>query len=79
MTLSSYSDIFGISHEHTHGEEILPGDLVQTGLNHYPQFEVLAVSGEKAWVRDVQTGADHLAQLNRLRKLESVRLSIAAE
>lgn len=81
MTLSSYSDVFGINHERELDEEIRPGDLVATGANLHPYFEVLAVNGEKAWVRNVQNGADHLALLNRCRRLGGALegLAMAAE
>jgi len=81
MTLSSYSDVFGISHDRDHDEEIRAGDLVATGVNLHPYFEVLAVNGEKAWVRNVQNGADHLALVSRCRRLGGVLegLALAAE
>jgi hypothetical protein len=79
MSLSSYSDVFGISHDRTHEEEILVGDLVRTGSNHFPQYEVVAVRGDKAWLRDVQSGADHLAQTIRCRKVDGQPLALAAE
>jgi hypothetical protein len=69
MTLSSYSDVFSISHDREYDEHIGVGDLVRTGPNLYPHFEVVAVHGDKAWVRNVQNGADHLALLTRCRKI----------
>jgi hypothetical protein len=69
MTLSSYSDVFSISHERDYEEDIHVGDLVRTGPNLYPHFEVVAVHGDKAWVRNVLNGADHLALLSRCRKI----------
>ena len=69
MTLSSYSDVFSISHERGYDEHIAVGDLVRTGPNLYPHYEVIAVHGDKAWVRNVQTGADHLAMISRCRKI----------
>ena len=69
MTLSSYSDVFSISHERGYEEEIQVGDLVRSGPNLFPHYEVVAVQGDKAWVRDVQSGADHLALLTRCRKI----------
>lgn len=78
MTLSSYSDVFAISHEREHHEDIRPGDLVRTGENFHPHYEVLAVHGEKAWVRNLQNGADALALLSRCRKLNP-GVSLAAE
>lgn len=69
MTLSSYSDVFAISHEREYDEDIQAGDLVRTGPNLYPHFEVLAVHDDKAWVRNVQNGADHLALISRCRKI----------
>ena len=69
MSLSSYSDVFAISHDRDYEETISVGDLVRTGTNLFPHFEVVAVHGDKAWVRNVQTGTDHLAQLSRCRKI----------
>jgi hypothetical protein len=69
MTLSSYSDVFSINLERDYEEDIHVGDLVRTGPNLYPHFEVVAVHGDKAWVRNVLNGADHLALLSRCRKI----------
>jgi hypothetical protein len=69
MTLSSYSDVFSISHERGYEEDIRVGDLVRTGPNLHPHFEVVAVHGDKAWVRNVLSGTDHLAMLSRCRKI----------
>ena len=69
MSLSSYSDLFDIDHERGYDEEIVAGDLVRTGENFHPHFTVIAVSGDKAWVRNVQNGVDSLAQLSRCRKI----------
>ncbi len=79
MTMSSYSDVFSINHGREYDEEIQAGDLVRTGPNLYPHFEVVAVHGDKAWVRNVQNGADHLALLARCRKINSQPLAEAAE
>ncbi len=76
--LPSYSDVYDIDHDREHHEDIRAGDTVRTGLNHFPHFEVLAVNGEKAWVRDVVSGADSLALLSRCRKLSPPTL-LAAE
>ena len=78
MCLSSFSDVFSISHEREHEEHIQAGDLVRAGSNLFPHFEVIAVNGGKAWVRDVQTGADHLALLSRCRKVLREPLALAA-
>ena len=69
MSLPSYSDVFSISHERGYEEQITAGDLVRTGPNHFPYFEVVAVHGDKAWVRNVQNGSDHLALVSRCRKI----------
>lgn len=75
--LPSYSDVFDIDHDREHHEDIQAGDTVRTGLNHFPHFEVLAVHGGKAWVRDVASGADSLALLSRCRKLGTPALRAA--
>jgi hypothetical protein len=66
----SYSDVFEIDHDHDDQELIQPGDLVRTGPNLFPHFSVVAVSGEKAWVRNVQTGVDGITALTRCRKVD---------
>ena len=79
MTLSSYSDVFSISHDRDYAEDIQPGDVVRTGPNLFPHYEVVAVHGEKAWVRNVQDGADYLALLSRCRKINGQPLVTATE
>lgn len=79
MSLSSYSDVFGITHDHPEGEGVLVGDRVCTGPNDFPRYEVIALSGDKAWVRNLQNGADHLALAARCRKIQTAELRMAAE
>ncbi len=80
MFLSSYSDVFAIRHERHEAQEIVPGDIVRSGENLYPHFEVIAVSGDTAWVRNVSTGDDHLAPLARCRKVQrETQTKLAAE
>lgn len=69
MSLPSYSDVFSITLERPRDEDICVGDLVRTGENFHPHFTVIAISGDKAWVRNVQNGVDSLAQLDRCRKI----------
>lgn len=69
MSLPSYSDVFSISLDRGYDEDIRVGDLVRTGPNLFPHFDVIAVHGDKAWVRNVQTGVDHLAFVSRCRKI----------
>ena len=46
------------------------GCLVRTGENFHPHFEIIALSGDKAWVRDVQYGTDHVVQAEACRLLD---------
>jgi hypothetical protein len=69
MVRSSYSDVFEISHERELDEEILAGDLVRTGSNAFPHYRVIAVHGDKVWVRDVQYGSDGITSLSLCRKI----------
>lgn len=79
MSSPSYSDVFSISLDREYDEEICAGDLVRSGPNLFPHFIVVAVNADKAWVRDVQTGADHLALLSRCRKIQTEPFALAAE
>lgn len=71
MVRSSYSDVFDISHDREFDEQIVAGDLVRTGANAFPHYRVIAVHGEKAWVRDVQYGSDGVTSLNLCRKIKA--------
>jgi hypothetical protein len=44
---------------------IRAGDHVRTGANAFPKFEVVAVSGDRVWLRDVQFGTDHVVPAAR--------------
>jgi hypothetical protein len=79
MSLSSYSDVFAIDHDRGYDEDIAAGDVVRTGPNLFPHFEVLAVHGDKAWVRNTANGSDHLALVSRCRKINGQPLPHAAE
>jgi hypothetical protein len=79
MVRSSYSDVFDISHEREFDEQILAGDLVRTGPNAFPYFKVIAVHGEKVWVRDVQYGTDGITSLTLCRKINGPLTAEAAE
>ena len=63
MLQVSYTDLIEVSVEHVGDEDIQVGDLVRTGPNLYPHYNVIAVHGDKVWVRDVQTGMDGLTNL----------------
>jgi hypothetical protein len=79
--LSSYSDVFGITHEHDGEEEVHVGDIVRMGANLYPQYAVVAIDGNKVWVRNVLNGVDGLALLSRCRRVDPqpANLALAAE
>ena len=75
----SYSDVVAIRHEADSQDEVRVGDLVRTGPNFHPHFEVIALNGDKAWVRNVVTGADSLAWIARCRLLPRPAQAMAAE
>ena len=79
MVRSSYSDVFDISHEREFDEQILAGDLVRTGTNAFPHFRVIAVYGDKVWVRDTQYGSDGITNLALCRKINGPLGAEAAE
>jgi hypothetical protein len=70
MVQVSYSDLFDIRHEREFDEDIHAGDLVRTGPNLFPHYEVIAVNGDKVWVRNVQSGLDGVTNINRCRKIQ---------
>ena len=69
MVQTSYADVYGLE-PHTADEDGLqPGDLVRTGPNLFPHFTVVAVSGDKVWLRNVQTGMDAITAHMRCRRI----------
>ena len=69
MVRCSYSDVFSIVHERESDEPIEAGDLVRTGSNSFPHYRVIAVYGDKVWVRDTAYGSDGIVALNLCRKI----------
>jgi hypothetical protein len=45
------------------------GDLVRTGANLHPHYRVIAITDDRAWIRDVQSGADHVVPIARCGKI----------
>ena len=43
------------------------GDLVRTGENFHPHFHVIALTEDRAWIRDTQHGTDHIVPIDRCR------------
>ena len=44
------------------------GDLVRTSANSHPQFKVIAIAGDRAWLREVQHGTDHVVPAAQCRR-----------
>ena len=48
----------------------LAGDVVRTGANFHPHYRLIAVSDDRAWIRDIQSGMDHVVPIDRCRKID---------
>jgi hypothetical protein len=46
------------------------GDLVRTGENFHPHFHVIALTHDKAWIREVQHGTDCIVPIERCRRID---------
>ena len=57
---------------------VAPGDLVRTGKNFHPHYHVIALAEDRAWIRDVQYGTDHIVPVPH-RGAPNVRQAPAAE
>lgn len=66
MTLHSQIDVSRSWQNPAGG--LVPGDLVCTGANVHANHEVIAVYGDKAWVRDLRSGCDGITSLSRCHK-----------
>jgi hypothetical protein len=45
------------------------GDIVRSGDNRYPHYHVIATNGDRAWVRDVQYGTDHVVGIESVHRV----------
>jgi len=50
-------------------ECISAGDMIRTGENFHPHYHVIAVTEDRAWIRDTQHGTDHIIPIDRCRRL----------
>jgi hypothetical protein len=48
---------------------VAAGDLVRTGENRHPAYHIIAVSKDRAWIRDTQHGTDHVVPIDHFRKI----------
>lgn len=71
----SYAEVFGLpQHRAEEQEPIAPGAVVRTGRNRWPKYRVIAVEGDKAWIRGETYGRDHVVPLRRLRRVPTTEL-----
>ena len=49
---------------------VAAGQLVRTGDNFHPHYHVIAVTGDRAWIRDTQHGSDHIVPISQCRKIQ---------
>jgi hypothetical protein len=45
------------------------GDVVHADGHRFPCYRVIALNGNRAWVRDVQYGTDHVVPIAGFRKI----------
>jgi len=50
-------------------ECISVGDMIRTGENFHPHYHVIAVTDDRAWIRDTQHGTDHIIPIDRCRRV----------
>lgn len=50
-------------------EYVSVGDVVRTGENLHPHYHVIALTADRAWIRDTQYGIDHVVPLDRCRRI----------
>ncbi len=49
------------------------GDLIRTGQNFHPHYRVIALTEDRAWIRDTQHGTDHIVPLERCNQTEEYK------
>ena len=46
------------------------GDVVATSENLHPHYRVIAVTDNRAWIRHIQYGTDHIVPVDRCRQIK---------
>lgn len=72
----SYRDVLGSPAVEYDGL-ISEGDLVATGENDTPAFEVIAIRDDKAWLRGSSSGQDAIVRKTQCRVLRARELNAA--
>ena len=50
-------------------ECISVGDMIRSWANFHPHYHVIAVSEDRAWIRDTQHATDHIVPIDRCGKI----------
>lgn len=45
------------------------GDVIRTGENCHPHYQIIAMSDDRAWIRDTQHGTDHIVPIDRCTRI----------
>jgi hypothetical protein len=45
------------------------GDVIRTGENFHPHYRVIALTEDRAWIRDTQHGTDHIVPRDRCNRV----------
>ena len=45
------------------------GDLIRTAENLHPHYHVIAMTEDRAWIRDTQHGTDHIVPIDRCQRI----------
>jgi hypothetical protein len=49
--------------------QVAVGDMIRTGENFHPHYQVIAMTEDRAWIRDTQHGTDHVVPIDRCRRI----------
>ena len=49
--------------------QVSAGDVVRTGENFHPYYQVVALTADRAWIRDTQHGTDHVVPIDRCHRI----------
>ena len=67
LVWQSPADLLGMT-----APRVSVGDLVRTGEYFHPHYQVIALSENRAWIKDTQHGMDHVVPLDRFARIPGV-------
>ena len=67
----SYGDVLGLNAPPEGDKDLQEGETVTTWHNSYPQYYIVAIRGNRVWLRNVYNHSDFVADIANCRRVRN--------